>query len=495
MRTSRLLLAVLALSLILPLLLAACGGSDELAQTSPETDREALVALYNATGGPNWERNGNWLSDEPVSEWFGVATDDNGRVTALDLDNNQLSGEIPPELGNLANLTELDLRFNQLSGEIPPELGNLANLEWLDLGLNQLSGEIPPELGNLANLTLAEPLGYNQLSGEIPPELGNLANLVALYLGTNELSGEIPPELGNLANLLELDLGDNQLSGCGSDYWSSRRGVAVNLPVCTPPDHIGDKEALVALYNATGGPNWESNDNWLSNAPVGEWHGVSVDAEGRVVDLLLGRNRLSGELPPELGNLANLQTLDLGFNQLSGEMPPELGDFDNLTWLYLGNNQLSGEIPPELGNLANLEWLGLGESQLSGELPPELGDLANLRVLYLDDNQLSGELPPELGSLANLRVLELDNNQLSGASQAVCRAGWTWVVRTWAISRSARDAPAHSSVLGGGVRDSRVWDKTRATASLRSRNPRRGRGAAATSAPSPQHRRPLTSIH
>ena len=63
MRTSRLLLAVLALSLILPLLLAACGGSDELAQTSPETDREALVALYNATGGPNWERNDNWLSE------------------------------------------------------------------------------------------------------------------------------------------------------------------------------------------------------------------------------------------------------------------------------------------------------------------------------------------------------------------------------------------------------------------------------------------------
>ena len=74
-----------------------------MVQTSAETDREALVALYNATGGPNWSGNYNWLSDVPISEWEGVTTDGNGRVTELDLYGNQLSGEIPPELGNLAN--------------------------------------------------------------------------------------------------------------------------------------------------------------------------------------------------------------------------------------------------------------------------------------------------------------------------------------------------------------------------------------------------------
>ena len=74
------------------------------AQTPPETEREALVALYNATGGPNWEGNNNWLSDVPISEWEGVTTDDNGRVTQLNLSWNQLSGEIPPQLGNLAKL-------------------------------------------------------------------------------------------------------------------------------------------------------------------------------------------------------------------------------------------------------------------------------------------------------------------------------------------------------------------------------------------------------
>ena len=111
-----------------------------MAQTSPETDREALVDFYDATGGLNWEESNNWLSELPIGEWYGVTTDNNSRVIELALWNNQLSGEIPPQLGNLANLESLQVRNNQLSGGIPPELGNLANLESLDLGENQLSG-------------------------------------------------------------------------------------------------------------------------------------------------------------------------------------------------------------------------------------------------------------------------------------------------------------------------------------------------------------------
>ena len=291
-----------------------------------EGDRANLVALYNATGGPNWERNNNWLSDMPISEWSGVTTGDNGRVTGLYLDGNELSGEIPPELGNLANLTQLVLAENQLSGEIPPELGNLANLTQLWLYGNELSGEIPPELGNLASLTQLWLYG-NELSGEIPPELGTLANLKGLGLYGNQLSGEIPPELDNLANLKGLGLSGNQLSG-------------------EIPPELGNLTSLESL--------------------------------------LLDGNELSGEIPPELGNLANLESLYLDGNELSGEIPPELDNLANLERLFLYTNELSGEIPPELGNLANLTQLVLAENQLSGEIPPELGNLANLTQLRGD---------------------------------------------------------------------------------------------------------------
>ena len=94
MRTPRLFLGIFVIALIVPLLMTACGGPP-LAQIPPksEADREALVALYNATGGPNWVDNDNWLSDVPISGWYGVTTDDiTGRVTELDLSYNQLSG-------------------------------------------------------------------------------------------------------------------------------------------------------------------------------------------------------------------------------------------------------------------------------------------------------------------------------------------------------------------------------------------------------------------
>ena len=124
-----------------------------------------------------------------------------------------MTGEIPTELGSLANLRWLELFNNQLTGEIPTELGSLANLELLDLGGNQLTGEIPAVLGNLGNLRRLY-LQNNQLTGEIPAVLGSLANLQGLYLFNNQLTGEVPKDLGSLANLQELYLSENQLTGC-----------------------------------------------------------------------------------------------------------------------------------------------------------------------------------------------------------------------------------------------------------------------------------------
>ena len=117
------------------------------ASGSVKTDREALVALYNATDGENWRLgSGNWLSDAPLGEWGGVTTNEDGRVTKLYIFDRSLSGEIPPELGSLSNLTFLYLRGNALSGEIPAELGSLSYLKRLELRNNELSGCVPSSL-------------------------------------------------------------------------------------------------------------------------------------------------------------------------------------------------------------------------------------------------------------------------------------------------------------------------------------------------------------
>ena len=150
---------------------------------------------------------GNELSGEIPAELGGLTS-----LQRLELARNTLSGEIPVELGDLANLELLTLSSNMLTGGIPVELGNLANLEVLYLWGNQLDGEIPVELGNLANLQRLSLRG-NQLDGEIPEELGSLANLEELYLNDNQLSGEIPEELGDLTSLYTLHLHNNQLSG------------------------------------------------------------------------------------------------------------------------------------------------------------------------------------------------------------------------------------------------------------------------------------------
>ena len=178
----------------------------------------------------------------------------------------------------------------------------------------------------------------------------------------------------------------------------------------------GERGVLEALYYATGGPNWTNNDNWLTDVPLGEWYGVSVDGQGRVDGLRLNRNNLDGSIPRELGNLVNLRELEVFSNDLTGPIPPELGNLANLQVLQLSSNKLTGPIPAELGNLSNLYFLGLSFNGGMGQIPPELGNLVNLNHLSAQNTGLSGSIPPELGKLANLQGLLLGygSNALTG---------------------------------------------------------------------------------
>ena len=367
---------------------AAPAAADGFATTAG--DRAALVALYEATGGSGWTKNDNWLTDAPLGEWHGVSTDASGRVQRLSLGHNGLAGEIPSELGTLANLEELLLGANDLTGEVSAKLGNLAKLERLELGWNGLTGEIPSELGNLASLD-GLLLGNNALTGEIPSELGDLANLESLDLRKNRLTGVIPPELGDLDSLWYLNLGNNALTG-------------------EIPSELGDLA------------NLESLD--------------------------LRKNRLTGVIPPELGNLDSLGVLLLHSNGLTGVIPPTFSNLPNLEWLHWNENaglcapgtrrfisfaeSLDYQAGPfcheaDAAVLRSVYHSTRGSAWTSsdgwlqpGPLADWYGvetDSASGRVSGLDlsRNGLSGELLGNLASLDVLRELWLDGNgQLGG---------------------------------------------------------------------------------
>ncbi len=205
------------------------------------------------------------------------------------------------------------------------------------------------------------------------------------------------------------------LAGCGQS--GPAESIVLPPPIglaAEAPATSRDKSVLVALYIAMDGENWLNNGDWLSDTPVGGWHGVITDYSGRVTGLALAHNGLKGEIPAELGDLTSLEKLELWRNELSGDIPPELGGLINLKLLDLGENRLTGGIPLELRNLSRLERLYLYVNELTGEIPPELGALSNLEKMNLSGNQLTGPIPPELGDLSNLLLLDLGENRLHG---------------------------------------------------------------------------------
>ena len=387
------------------------------------------------------------------------------------LDANALSGMIPSELGKLSKLEWLRLGHSELTGAIPESFLQLDRLKhfhfemtaglcapgitdfvtwlqgiqdlyagpycnqsdatilehlyrgsggqdwthssrWLETpALGEWHGVTTDSLGRVVTLDLA----HNGLAGELTADLGNLAKLTSLRISGNAILGRLPLSLVRLS-LVEFHYDDTGLcapTDAPFRTWlngiKSKRGTGRE---CAP---LPGREALATLYEATDGPNWTNADNWLTDAPLEEWYGVSTDAQGRVSRLVLENNALTGPIPSELGSLDGLEVLDLGGNALTGSIPPELGGLERLTVLGLWSNSLSGPIPSELGSLDGLEVLDLGGNALTGSIPPELDNLSTLDSLFLDNNHLTGPVPPQLGDMLRLRVLSLGNNPgLSG---------------------------------------------------------------------------------
>ena len=176
---------------------------------------------------------------------------------------------------------------------------------------------------------------------------------------------------------------------------------------------INDSLALVSLYQSTDGANWHIS--WNLNISYRHWFGVRTNAQGCVTEIRLERNNLRGNLPDELVNLSELDSIDLSENRINGFLPTAWEDMERLRFLDLSENEIRGTIPYAFTGIATLRYIDFSENNLDGFIPSGISALGNLEVLRLNDNGFFGDLPAEFEDLPRLRIFEARENRLTGA--------------------------------------------------------------------------------
>ena len=392
----------------------------------PETERDALIAIYNSTNGPGWYQNDGWLGPAgSEASWYGV-TVENGHVTLLHLSSNYLDGTLSPQIGNLKELRELDLWggdylptwppfLNNQIVQIPPEIGQLGKLEFLDLSWNEFEVPLPTEIGDLENLR-ALFLDYNDLS-DLPLEIARLVHLDTLSLRGNDFV-ELPAVVGDLTSLRVLSIGSHRLTTLpssignltGLEVLHAERSSLTELPeslgllesleeldlsrnrLVRLPESIGDLSSLREL---------DLSRNVLRNLPS------SIGKLRALTSLQLQYNLLVS-LPEEFGNLESLPGIDVSRNPLQ-ELPASLGNLTGAAYLDISGTNLVA-LPAELGNIPALLTLRMVDADHE-TVPAGIGQITQLTSLFLNDNRLT-DLPSELAALQSLELLDISNNAM-----------------------------------------------------------------------------------
>eukprot|EP00253_Pinus_taeda_P010013 PITA_10013 len=267
----------------------------------------------------------------------------------LNLASNYLTGSLPFSIGQLSTtLIFMYLNDNELAGEIPPQIGNLTSLTFLKLDKNSFTGAIPSSFNMLQKLERLY-LGSNNLRGTIPTEIGQLKSLGLLDLRENNLSGRIPDSLAHLQQLIYLNLNQNQLSG----------NIPASLGKWAMPLELS-KMTMVQAIDVS------------ANQLTGDLPST-LESCKELAYLNLSCNALEGLIPVSLGELQNLQNMDLSSNNLSGRIPMSLEKLKMLSHLNFSSNQLSSEVPKggvfkKLGATAFMGNVGLCGSWVN--LPP-----------------------------------------------------------------------------------------------------------------------------
>ena len=362
------------------------------------SQREALIALYEATGGAHWSSKPGWLQGDDVCAWgiactTGVCCSSDGLVSSVALRDNNLTGTLPTSIWPaLGRLLHLDLSGNELSGSLPSSLFNPtafrnnsggASRDLIISPSRSLSNDFPPT-ANIWRRDRSELfLHHNHFSGTLPTELG-LLTVGHLRLGFDQVSGSLPTELGR-AGVSELY--------CDPGFWFGS----------------GPREPL----------------------PYSDWMPFQ---KSRPVF------RISGTLPTELAANSVLKELALSYNlKISGTLPTSLA-LGSMDAFYMSSTRLSGTLPQSTFlrmSSTTPPILQMDRCRLSGTIPTfGLPSDANqttgpppLRALALHGNRLSGSIPPyitvnERCTLTNLACVAEDYATRSETGRAFAPYGF-----------------------------------------------------------------------
>ena len=355
-------------------------------------------------------------------------SDDMGNLQLLDLTNNQLNSNIPETMCQIPLMNELLLGLNNFTGAIPPCLGAMPSVTHLVLHGNQLEGNLPTlfcQMPNVLNLDFSQ----NLLDGPIPPCFGMILLLQGLDLSDNFFTGTVPTELGGLSNTLRiLSLNDNELNGDPSNVFNELTRLRVLLAANnnftftmnssfvmntislkhldvsgnrniggTFPEHLLSYASLVSVDVST-------------NQLTGKFP-VVIDANVALEVLAVNNNVMSGPVT-SLVSLSQLSHLDLSNNQFTGAID-SLGALDQLQNLFVSENPFnSAPIPTSFGALVKLEALSLRSTNRTEELfEPNLDNWISMKFLDFGSNNLVGTIPETYGKLPFLQYLILNDNK------------------------------------------------------------------------------------
>ncbi|KAJ9141269.1 hypothetical protein P3X46_031820 [Hevea brasiliensis] len=343
-------------------------------------------AVLSALMKDSWKNKpSSWTGDDPCGDkWEGIQCS-NSRITDMVLSGQGLAGKLTGDIGNLIALEKLDLSLNKdLTGNLPPTIGNLKNLQYLSLHGCSFSGPIPDTIGSL-NQLLYLSLGANNFTGEIPHSFGNLLKLYWLDITDNNISGEIPvsnetsPGLDLLVGIQHFHFGQNELEGT------------------IPPQLFSSKMKLLHVL---------FDDNRLTGSIP------STITLVRTLEVIkLDRNSLSGVV--NLSGLVNLTELYLSNNKLTGPMP-DLGDMNRLTYVDMSNNSFdASSIPQWFSSLQSLTTLIMENTLLQGRIPVSLFSSTQLQTIVLSNNKLNGTLDIGYNYSRKLKLIDLQKNDIT----------------------------------------------------------------------------------